>query len=374
MTRKASSSTRRRVLTIAGSTALVSIAGCIGGSGDSGGDETTDGGMEDGTTEGGMEDGTTEGGMEDGTTEGGMEDGTTEGGMEDGTTEGGMEDGMEPTDPESAPRATVDRFGESAGTLHVRGPDDDLPRAGEPIDFDERFLVTGFGPGGQAVQYYDFDVMPTTPVPIYAFFDGDGDPVEGQRNVVGVVPGDDGYSDFWQVHTVTVPDGYRANTITSVEELQSTDYEITATDVVKNCPVVPDDSTASLRHDDDGSPTDLVEGWYDGRIVYYFLFEERSLEPVDGSVPLSPIYVTFNTNPGEDGGGPASGFMTEADGDRTHNVTATVPSDPAYSPLWDVNVYDNADFESVSDLQSALEAELLERSVAHVNCPVVSEN
>ena len=47
-----------------------------------------------------------------------------------------------------------------------------------------------------------------------------------------------------------------------------------------------------------------------------------------------------------------------------------LPSDSAYSPLWLVNVYDNADFDSVSNLQSAQEANILDTGVATVNCPI----
>ena len=56
---------------------------------------------------------------------------------------------------------------------------------------------------------------------------------------------------------------------------------------------------------------------------------------------------------------------------RTHNVTATLPDDDSYSPLWWVSVYDNADFASVSDLASAQAANILASGVANVNCPVV---
>ncbi|PAU85546.1 hypothetical protein CK500_02440 [Halorubrum salipaludis] len=360
MSKQLTDETRRRVLTAGGSAALMGLAGCLGG--DSG--DESDGGMEE-ESDGGME----------GESDGGMEN-ESDGGMEE-ESDGGMEgEGMEaePTDPDEAPRTTIDRFSEAAGTLHVRGSDNDLPAAGDPVDFDERFLVDGFGPDGQRVRYYDFDVQPTAPAPIYAFVRENGDPVEGQRNVVGVVPGDDGYNDFWHVHRVTVSDEYVANTVTGVEGVLGGDFEVEATDTIKNCPVVPDGSTAERRHGADESAADLVEGWYDGEIVYYFLFEERALEPSDGEVPLSPIYVSFNTNPGQEGGGPQSGFATEAGNDQTHNVTSTVPSDAAYSPLWDVNIYDNADFDSVSDLDSALDAAILASGAARVNCPVVSEN
>jgi hypothetical protein len=93
---------------------------------------------------------------------------------------------------------------------------------------------------------------------------------------------------------------------------------------------------------------------------------------VDGSgmVPLSPIYVCFNINPGEPGGGPSSGFVSDSTG-RTHNVTATLPEDMFYSPLWSVNIYDNADFNLVHDLTSAQMANILVMGAANVNCPVV---
>jgi len=91
-----------------------------------------------------------------------------------------------------------------------------------------------------------------------------------------------------------------------------------------------------------------------------------------GMVPASPIYVAFNINPDEDGGGPPSGFMTEEGSAQTHNVVATVPGDEGYSPLWSVNVYDNAEFDDVYNLSSAQAATILGTGVAMVNCPIVS--
>lgn len=291
--------------------------------------------------------------------------------MDDDTMDdGGMEDGMEPTDPMEASRATVDRFSEDAGTLHVRSGNNDLPEADEAIDFDENFLIQGFGPDGEEIQYYDFDVQPTAAAPIYTFVDENGDSIEDQLNIIGVIPGDGGYNDFWHVNKVTVPEEYEPNTITSESELLNADYEIEETSKIKNCPVVPEGSTAELRGGD--STTEIIDGWYDGDVVGYFEFTEAPIESAEGTVPTSPIYVSFNTNPGQDGGGPPSGFMTEDGNSQTHNVTATVPSDDSYSPLWMVNMYDNADFDSVSDLDSAQDAEILEAAAANVNCPVVS--
>jgi hypothetical protein len=275
-------------------------------------------------------------------------------------------------DPADAPRAAIDRFSEDAGTLLVRAKNDALPGPDEAIDFDAKpFRHQGLGPDGEVIRYYNFDVQPRAPAPIYALFrEGEDAPVADQLNIVGVVPGDEGYNDFWRVTKVTVPSDYTANTATSVADLNDAGYDMTTTDMLVNCPVVPEGSTASMRAGD--ADSGLVQGWYDGQVVQYFAFKEAALMPRDGQVPVSPIYVTFNTNPGQDGGGPPSGFVTEADSMQNHNVVATLPGDDGYSPLWTVNIYDNADFDMVSDLDSATSANILARGAANVNCPVVS--
>ena len=283
-----------------------------------------------------------------------------------------IDDSGTPTDPATAPRVAVDRFSEAAGTLMIRTEGDGLPGPDEPVDFDRGPFVThGLGPDGEPVTYYNFDVQPTAPAPIYVLFrEGEESPVEGQLNVIDAVPGDEGYNDFWQVHRVTVPADYDANVVTSLGDIGAAGYEVSATETLVNCPVVPDGSSASMRLG--GGDAGLVEGWYRDRVVSYFQFTEAPLATSGGAVPLSPIYVSFDVNPGEEGGGPPSGFRTEAGSDRTHNVLATLPGDAGYSPLWLVNVYDNADFEGVSDLASAADAELLASGVATVNCPVVA--
>lgn len=291
---------------------------------------------------------------------------------------GGGGDGAEPIDPDTAPEAEVDRFSDEAGTLFVRSANPELPGTNEPIDFDTGpFITRGLGPDGQSVQYYNFDVQPQHTAPIFVLFrEGESSPVEGQLNVIDDIPGDDDYSDFWHVHKVTVPEDYEANTVTSLDEIQAEGYAIERTTMIVNCPVVPDGSTAELRHG--GGDSGLVRGWYQGQVVYYFDFSEAPLTaelPEEGhpDAPVSPIYVMFNVNPDPEdpSSGPASGFVTEEGSDQTHNVVETLPGDEAYSPLWMVNVLDNAEFDAVTDLDSALEATVL-GSPAHVNCPIVS--
>lgn len=277
-------------------------------------------------------------------------------------------------DPSTAEVIEVDRFSTEAGMLMVRTADNGLPEANEAVDFDQApFITQGYGPGGEIVQYYNFDVQSTDAAPIYVLFkEGESTPVSGQLNIIDVIPGDEGYNDFWQVHKVTVPSDYEANTASSLAELNGRGFTIEALDMLVNCPVVPDGSTASKRLDNAGSA--LVSGWYKGKLVKYFEFNEKALSNSSGIVPLSPIYVTFNINPDPDNAesGPQSGFVTELNSSQTHNVLATVPSDNAYSPLWNVNIYDNADFDNVSDLLSATGVNILVNGAATVNCPVVS--
>lgn len=291
----------------------------------------------------------------------------------------GSDDGAPPAvhDPETAEHVEVDRFSESAGTLQVRTAENGLPGPNQPIDFDrEPFITRGLGPNGEPVRYYNFDVQPLAPAPIYVLFRaGETTPVAGQLNIVDVVPGVAGYSDFWQIMKVTVPADYMANSVASLAEIEDAGYDIEPTSDIVNCPVVPEGSTARLRAG--GESAGLHRGWYQGRIVHYFSFEEAPLEVAGGQVPVAPIYVTFNVNPdpADPASGPASGFVTEGDSEQTHNVLTALPGDPDYSPLWSVNVYDNQAFDSVTDLASVedeAQVSVLATNVAIVNCPVVN--
>lgn len=275
-------------------------------------------------------------------------------------------------DPATAPVVAVDRFSMKAGHLQVRSDSNGLPGPNQPVDFDTGpFITQGLAPDGRAIRYYNFDVQPTTPAPIYVLFrEGETQPVGGQLNVVNVIPGEQGYSDFWQIHKVTVPKSYVANTVTSLDEIQQASYKVERTNKIVNCPVVPDGSKA--RHRGGQERADLHSGWYKGMVVKYFTFEEKALQAVGGdTTPVSPIYVTFNVNPDQPNGGPGSGFRTEKGKDQTHNVAQTLPSDNDYSPLWLVSVYDNADWSNVHNLESVLKAKILAPGVATVNCPIV---
>lgn len=276
-------------------------------------------------------------------------------------------------DPMKAERVSIDRFSSAAGRLQMRDSMNHLPGPNGPVDFDKPpFVTTGLGPHGETVMYYNFDVQPTAPAPIYILFrKGESSPVQGQLNIVDVVPGDPGYNDFWQITKVTVPAGYAANSIGSVQALKAAGFPLTPTNTIVNCPIVPNGSTATHRLS--GGDTGLHQGWYRNKIVTYFNFTEAPLMvTADGMVPVSPIYVTFNVNPGMANGGPASGFKVAAMSMQTHNVVATLPGDKGYSPLWSVSPYDNMYFDKVMKLDSVMDSMVLAQGVADVNCPIFS--
>lgn len=278
-----------------------------------------------------------------------------------------------PKDPNTAAQVEVDRFSAAAGHLQVRTSANGLPAANAPVNFDQGpFITTGLTSSGKMVEYYNFDVQPTAPAPIWVLFkNGQTTPVAGQLNIIDVIPGDAGYNDFWQVYKVTVPDTYVANTVTSYSEIVANGYTITKTNDLVNCPVVPVGSVATKRFTSENAG--LIKGWYKNKVVNYFTFSEKALSVTSsGQVPVSPIYVTFNINPGQPNGGPGSGFKTEAGSSQTHNVIGTIPSDSGYSPLWQVAVYDNAAFNSVVNFTTAAAAPVLNPNAGNVNCPVVS--
>ena len=252
--------------------------------------------------------------------------------------------GTKHVDPDKAPIAAVDRFSDKAAHLQLRKPGNAIPGPNQPVDFDTGpFITEGFSPtSGQPVRYYNFDVQSTTPGFVYVLYrEGEDEPVSGQLEIIDTLPGEKDYNDFRQVWKVWVPKNYVANTITDATTLRMAGYETEKTDVLRNMPVVPDKSVARLRLNHE-SPK-LQSAWYDGEVAKFFAFNETKLSASDGSVPVSPIFVTFNINPDKPNGGPASGFKTETNSLQTHNVPSTLPGNAAYSPLWSVVVYDDAD-------------------------------
>ena len=97
------------------------------------------------------------------------------------------------------------------------------------------------------VFYFDFgsnspaDGFIVQAAPIYAFFLSDGTAVAGQQNIINVLPGEDGYSDLWNVIKVTVDSSYVANTYTSESDVLAAatlgEVMLEETTIYVNCPV-----------------------------------------------------------------------------------------------------------------------------------------
>jgi hypothetical protein len=226
-------------------------------------------------------------------------------------------------------------------------------------------LVQGWYEGRQTF-YYDFgantkataDGQKVIPAPIYVLitgFDADGNPqvVEGQRNIVDVIPGDPGYSDLWQVTFVTVPEDYAANTFTSADDVLNSGFEMTVPGVLVNCPIVPLNSELA----EGGAP--LVQGWYKGQEVHYFDFGPNIEE-------AAPIYA----------------FITGFDADSNPqfvegqaNVIGVIPGDAGYSAFWNVNLVTvPADYQanSITSVDEVLTAGYdIAPAGLLVNCPVL---
>ncbi len=268
----------------------------------------------------------------------------------------------------TASKVSIDRFSSQSGHLMVRTATNGLPGVNVGVSFDVApFITHGLNRTGAMVNYYNFDVQTSKPDDIYVFFkSGATSPLSGQNNVIPTIPGDAGYSDFWLVNKVTVPDNYVPNSLTNEAAVLASGYTITKTTSIVNCPVVPFGSTAAKSFTA-GTSSVLINCWYKDMAVTYFNFGEAPINTTaSGLVPLSPIYVMFNDN----AAGPSSGFKVETGTMQTHNVLATVPGDSDYSPLWNVNVINNSNFAGVTNLATATSYPSTPAG-ATVNCPTV---
>ena len=80
--------------------------------------------------------------------------------------------------------------------MFVRSPSNGFPAANQSVDFDaiSAFNTKGLHPEtGAPVWYYNFDVMPSTPAPIYVFINqATKTEVAGQLHVIDAIPGSPG--------------------------------------------------------------------------------------------------------------------------------------------------------------------------------------
>ena len=279
--------------------------------------------------------------------------------------------------PEYTPVVEIDRFSDDVATFFRRSDNPDLPAINEPIDFDQpRFRSMAFGPNGETVWFYNFDTRPKEPAIVYFLVDRRDNPIDGQLPIFANIPGDEGYSDFCHIHHVRVIDSdYRANALHDVQAVLYTEWEVIPTEQVMQAVMVPDGSKAKLRFDP-AIPSELLDGWYDGKIVKYMLFEHpASIATVDfssGEINTPQMYAFFANNRDE-----KDGFELNVETGSTHNVVTRLPGEEGYSPLWVLQVFTLAAFDRLQDLASALDQSKNEENkldlgqLLYFNAPIV---
>jgi hypothetical protein len=228
------------------------------------------------------------------------------------------------------------------------------------------FPVTQGWYQGRETFYYDFGAN-TPPLnnatavatsPIYVLvtgFDASGNPqpVPEQYNIVDVVPGDQGYSDLWQVNFVTVPAGYVANTLKSGDEVRKSGYAVKVPGLLVNCPVVPLNSKLAE------STPGITHGWYKGQEIHYFDFGPNTDR-------TAPIYAFIT-------GMDAAGNPQFVEGQ--HNIIDVIPGDAGYSAFWDLHLVQVPAGYKANSITSMAQVTASGYTIAHpgivVNCPVI---
>ena len=139
---------------------------------------------------------------------------------------------------------------------------------------------------GEAASYLDFGHE--TPLaadgsvavaPIWVFIDGfdpDGRPlmIPGHPSVLDVGPGDDGYSDLWNVEFVLVPEGFDSRSIRTFAALEASGLDTISSGMLVNCPIVEEGATTSEDHE-------ARFGWYRDELVQYFILGVTTTTPGD---------------------------------------------------------------------------------------------
>src|ERR1051325_7137153 len=140
--------------------------------------------------------------------------------------------------PSGADLLVTDRSSAPAVTLQVRTTANGLPGPGQPVDFDRPpFITQSWGPAGEVIRYYNFDVQPTAPAKMYVFYAGEQE-LTTQHRVVDVIPGQRGYSDFFRVVRVRVPANYVPDTLRDVAAILRSGFALVETSQILNRPAV----------------------------------------------------------------------------------------------------------------------------------------
>lgn len=216
-------------------------------------------------------------------------------------------------------------------------------------------------------QYEKFPGMPVNEM--YIWTDSAGNPsLDEQQPIVDVLPLQAGYSDFFEIILVTPPTNYKPNTIKSRATLLRSEYELTRTGNIINCPLVGPNTTLAQPNGNVLATYRTIQLWYRKKITHCITMEgAKALFPSDGA--LAPkIFTTPITDERNEYRVAASEAYTMlakafSGGDQASNIEVPQndifkygPNSQEYSPLvkvWNVTVpsdYQNGELTSYSDL------------------------
>ncbi len=186
----------------------------------------------------------------------------------------------------------------------------------------------------------------------YRLVDVDGEPIEGQYDILSANIGDEGYSDLREIVEVSVPEDYEANSITNAADLLAEDWPQNATGINRNIPVVRLHSQLQAR---DHQPMSV---WFDDEELSAYDFGEMTEKS-------APIYILIE------------GFDPDGNPVRINHpaLVDVMHDDEGYSDFWQVvfvTVPNTVEPNEFRNVQALFDAEFpMTASANVVNCPAL---
>ena len=217
--------------------------------------------------------------------------------------------------------------------------------AADGIEGDVIFARNAFW-DGRAVYWWDFGEASPLPIPLYllvressdGFFDAQGKkfiPVPEHYPIFDKIPGDLGYSPWWEVVLVPVTDKYAGEILPSFAAVDEAERQglvgaLIPMPMAINCPVVL--PSARLERVPGEPPIEPNEAYYRGHEIHYFDFDTVPVRAAD--LPVSTVY-QLRREGGEPLSEPVRGVDLNADGDvlDTNDIFSDGPGDETYSGL-----------------------------------------
>jgi len=185
---------------------------------------------------------------------------------------------------------------------------------------------------------------------IYYFKDSTGKIIEGQKPIVYLKPGDERYSQFWEIFYVQVPKRYKPNSVKSIDTILKGEndkiFHVSFSGKGVNMPIVYKEASIEQA---DGYPK-KIEGYYkDGQKVLFLQFETDLFVYDNGRIDTIP-FLNLRKSDKE---GVLSEFIQRkdlnSDGDATDSLSFVdiKSGHPSYSPIMKLSyIYVNSNYPS----------------------------